>query len=387
MAALETCFSALLKHLDEAYRLALLLQPDPQQAARLLLAIYQEAAETPLDPAQVRQWLIKRLLHHQQLLETPTKPTVAFEQEVAESLLSRALPAALALLSTKDRLWLYLCDCMGLSPEEAAALLGQPPTGYTQAQAALQSALHRTLTPGQYALLEFGLSEALLKTHLRQTLERMLASPPTSLRTEIAQLLHRSPPPPRKIRQRGLRTLVAVAIVLLAGSLGWAAWLSTRPPEATPASSRGADLIRRSAEIAPSLRVTHPVSQAADAERYLQETLAWRVSVPDIAGARLQGIAMARLTPGLEVPVLIFEDHITGKPLWIYLYTYALLDRYRDRLHLSSDVLRQIEPEQYFDLHVLGRQQVLIWRYRDDIYVAITESDAAALRKRIALPS
>jgi hypothetical protein len=390
----ETSLSTLLNHLDEAYRLAQLLHPNPQQAAQLLMAIYQEAAETPPEPSQARRWLIERLLRRQRLPEAAaTQSGAAFYQEVAESLLSHALPAALALLSTEERLWLYLCDRMGLSTEEAASLLDQSQTGYTQAQAALQAALRRILTPGQYALLEFGLSEALLKTHLQQTLARLLPPPPTSLRTEITQRLHQPRPatpalPLRHpMRHPALRALVAVGVVLLAGLLGWAAWLSTRPSETTPPSLRTTDLIQRSIQTTTSLRIVHLFSQATDAERYLQETLAWRVTVPDIAGAYLQGIALARIVAGLEVPVLIFEDRITSKTLWIYLYTYALLDRYRDRLHLNPDVLRQIEAEQHFDLHILGRQQVLIWRYRDDIYVAITEGDAAALRERIAFPS
>ncbi len=381
---------ALLAHLDELYRLAQLLTSDADAAARLVRAVYREALTSPPPAEQARTWLVARLLHHARLAETADEPVLAVRRELAESILSRVLPAALALLSARDRLWLYLCDVLTLPPETAAALLEDAPEGYERARAALRTALRRYLTPGQFALLEFGLSEEQIRSHLPQALSRLLQPPPGSLRTELLNLsggeVTGTDMQPHSItRHPATRALVAVLIVLLAGLLGWLAWQGTRP-DRSPVPARPSDLIRRSVELAASLSVEQPLTRPAEAERYLARQ-GWRVVVPDIADARLVGLAQAPVLPDLSVPVLLFEDRTSGRTLAVYLYSYALLDRYRDRITLNPDVLRQIEEEQHFDLHVLGRQQVLVWRYRDDIYVAVTEGDAAALRERIAFPS
>ena len=382
---------ALLAHLDELYRLAQLLTSDAEAAARLVLDVYREALASPPPAEQARTWLVARLLHHARLAESTDEPVLAARRELAESMLSRVLPAAVALLSARDRLWLYLCDVLTLTPETAATLLEDAPEGYERARAALRTALRRYLTPGQFALLEFGLSEEQIRSHLQHALSRLLQPPPGSLRTELLNLGGGEEVTVSEVRTRSVarhpatRMLVAVLIVLLAGLLGWLAWQGTRPAS-SPSPARPSDLIRRSVELAASLTVEQPLTRPAEAERYLARQ-GWRVVVPDIADARLVGLAQAPVLPDLSVPVLLFEDRTSGRTLAVYLYSYALLDRYRDRLTLNPDVLRQIEEEQHFDLHVLGRQQVLVWRYRDDIYVAVTEGDAAALRERIAFPS
>ncbi|SHK49705.1 hypothetical protein [Rhodothermus profundi] len=390
MNALQATPRALLTHLDELYRLAQLLTPDAETAVRLVRTVYREALDAPPPADQARTWLIARLLHHAQASNTAETSGLAASQELAERILSRVLPAAIALLATRDRLWLYLCDVLELTPETAASLLQDSPEGYTRAHQALRGALSRYLTAGQFALLEFGLSEAQIRSHLRQALGRLLQPPPGALRTELLNLtgspsLASAPPSRSVVHHPATRTLVAVLIVLMAGLLGWLAWRSTRPAP-SPSASRPSDLIRRSVELAASLTVEQPLTHPAEAERYLAQQ-GWRVVIPDIADARLIGLTQAPVLPELNVPVLLFEDRKSGHTLAIYLYTYALLDRYQNRLLLDPDVLRQIEEEQHFDLHVLGRQQVLVWRYRDDIYVAVTEGDAAALRERIAFPS
>ncbi|MDQ7041361.1 MAG: hypothetical protein Q9M35_10525 [Rhodothermus sp.] len=390
MNAPQATPQSLLAHLDELYRLAQLLTSDVETATRLIQDVYREALASPPPADQLRTWLIARLLQHVRTTETTNQAIHAARRELGESLLGRVLPAALTLLPARDRLWLYLCDVLELTPETAAMLLQETPAGYTQARRALHTALRRYLTPGQFALLEFGLSDAPLRAHLRQALGRLLQPPPGALRTELLNLTSGKPSfaevaLPSATRSSATRVLVAVLIVLLAGLVGWLAWKGTHPTPSSPTTA-STDLIRRSVELTTSLTIEQPFTRPADAERYLARQ-GWRVVVPDIADARLIGLARAPVLPELNVPVLLFEDQTSGRTLAIYLYTYALLDRYQQQLALSPDVLRQIEEEQHFDLHVLGRQQVLIWRYRDDIYVAVTEGDATKLRERIAFPS
>jgi hypothetical protein len=63
------------------------------------------------------------------------------------------------------------------------------------------------------------------------------------------------------------------------------------------------------------------------------------------------------------------------------------LDLYSDRLSLEADIQNQIVAEQHYDLHDLGEKQVLVWRHRDDIYLAVTRGEAETLQGRITFAS
>jgi hypothetical protein len=112
-----------------------------------------------------------------------------------------------------------------------------------------------------------------------------------------------------------------------------------------------------------------------------------RITIPSINEATLQGVSIREVADDADVPVLLFQDIASGKSITIYVYSYAFLDRHERRLVLERDILRQIEAEGNFDLHDLGETKALIWRYRDDIFVAITSGDAEELRGRISPPT
>ncbi len=173
---------------------------------------------------------------------------------------------------------------------------------------------------------------------------------------------------------------LVVAIIAVAGLLGYGfTRLTTREPDR--------NLISLSARQAELIEPTFRTTSAEQAERYIFDRLGIRVTVPTIRGATLQGLSIREVTRSANVPVLLFQDVDSNRTLTIYVYTYAFLDRHERRLVLERDILRQIEDEGNFDLHDLGREKALIWRHRDDIFIAITEGDAEELRGRIAFPS
>ena len=109
--------------------------------------------------------------------------------------------------------------------------------------------------------------------------------------------------------------------------------------------------------------------------------------MPGIDGAVLSGVAIVEIAPAVEIPAFIFQDPASDGRITLYAYTYALLDRYETRLQLERDILQQIQNERHFDLHDLGENKVLVWRNRDEIYVAVTTGEAESLRDRISFPS
>ena len=152
-----------------------------------------------------------------------------------------------------------------------------------------------------------------------------------------------------------------------------------RPPET--------NLVVLSAEQADAIRPVITTTRPAEAEQFVADQLQWRLTLPSIDQATLKGVGLIELTENMQVPVFLYRDDLTGDPLTIYAYTYALLNRHEDRLQLAPDVLRQIQDDRHFDLHDLGEQRVLVWRHRDDIFVAVTLGEAEALQERIVFPT
>jgi hypothetical protein len=100
----------------------------------------------------------------------------------------------------------------------------------------------------------------------------------------------------------------------------------------------------------------------------------------------LQGVGESEIAAGIPVPVLIFDDGGNG-PLAVFALSYALLEEVGDRFTLGEDVLKQIQTEGFTDIHDEGRRKVIVFRNRDDIFVAVTTGDPQDLAGRIRFPS
>jgi len=61
-----------------------------------------------------------------------------------------------------------------------------------------------------------------------------------------------------------------------------------------------------------------------------------------------------------------------------------VIDQLGDRVQLAQDVRETLQNEQRITLHTTDTGNVLIWRVRDDIYLAVTEGNPRSVRSRIA---
>ena len=408
--------SALLDHLDRLYAFAQVLTSDAEQAERLVEATYRRAAEhTPSEAASegaAKARLFRIMLEEARSSTSgtvPPKGLTSYRQSLATAFLNRALPAAFVALPLQERIVLLLCEGEGLSCAQAGEVLDVDPAEACHrletARAVLMNLLRASTRPVERSLLETSLPEHALKNALQRVVQDGFAPLPLTLRSTLVaqepalsvQVVgqavgrpadrNRRPPQPSSerapgaLRKRLQRGGVALAIILVSGLLGYL--FSSPPPERgsnvsvvtlSVERARGADLVLR--------------TDAADrAERFVYNHFGQRLTVPTIAEATLSGVGVEKIADEASVPVFVFYDEITGQSITLYAYSYAFLQQHQDQVELEGDILRQIEDDAHVDIHDLGENKVLVWRHRDDIYVAVTQGNAESLRQRISFPS
>lgn len=404
-----------LPHLEPLYALAQALTANPEAATALLEATYRHAYREgdAIDIPKDKAWWISQLIAVQHAIQEqgPMQPLVhpghaaavpgLIHARLTERLIDRILPAAFAALDAEARLLLMLRHAEGFSDEEIGAVMQLEPDVVEGRLAGLHAKVRRALAdsadPSERALvttlpegwMEAGL-QRMAATHLvplpptlRPTLAAALspgtavAKPPPSTRTVATARQER-----RQAQSKRARTvLMGVLLVVTAALVGY---IGTR---LVPEPVVETDLLLLSAQQAETIKPLFHSGSAEQAERYVYDRLGWRLTVPDIHGLVLDGVDISEIVPGVEVPAFVFESDSGDERVVLYAYNYALLDRHRDQIRLARDVLSQIEDESHFDLFDLDQRKVLIWRYQDEIFLAITEGDVADLRGRIAFPS
>ncbi|NBB87685.1 MAG: hypothetical protein GVY12_15870 [Bacteroidetes bacterium] len=422
----------LLVHLEPLYSLARLLTPRPTAATELVVAAAASAAPVPADvstAAEGKVWALRLLLathcadpaseplawpdapRRRAAERQPSAPAVdqplqEHREDLARQTVSDRLPAVFATLRTSERVLLFLADAEGLDADAIAQVTGQTEDAATEqvqrARAAVLQGLRADLRPSEQALVRAYVPEGGLREALQAHMQSLGAPWPGGLRHSVVSATSAPGRAPEEARKENAaaersasapssvptgrgsrlltRALVAIVLVALVGTAGYitAQWID-RGPET--------NLIMLSAEHAaerPS--PTLATSRLDEAERYVQDELNLRPILPSIDQATLEGVTLAELAANVTVPAFFYEQ-ADGTPVMLYALSYRLLDRYSGRIQLDLDVLRQIEDDTHYDLHDLGHAQVLVWRHRDVIFIAVTDGDAATLRDRIVMPS
>jgi len=427
---------SLFQHLESVYTMAQAISADADQAARLVEATYIQAfvmhppGHTNQDD---RRWLLGLLMqiHREQAafdtladddaLVSAASPEALhtlrpLRSRLAQQIVDRSLPAVLATLPDDLRLALLLCDAEGLSCAEAALVLDVDAETacrwLEQARTAVREALLADASDQERLLLNRDLPDGWLRHTLRRTVETAFDLPPSSLREAViaatqAQPLQADLPPPLpastaqssdrpahaeraeevRLKQQTrpyLRRLAAVLLLITGvGALGY---LASRSTDQTPETN----LITLSVQQADQLHPTLATSSPGEAEEYVRTTMDRRLTLPTIDRAALTGVTLHEIAPGATVPVFLYEDTFAGDDalqITLYVFNYALLDQFEDRLQLERAIKQQIQDDQRFDLHDLGARNVLVWRNRDDIYIAVTPGNPETLRERIVFPS
>ena len=176
---------------------------------------------------------------------------------------------------------------------------------------------------------------------------------------------------------KSLRVAIpALLIVLASGLVGYGISNLTKRSQET-------NLVSLSAKQARHVKAEFETAESDRARRYVRELLGRQIDVPAIEDAELTGVSIHDAGDGAQIPVLMYRNTDESGNIVLYAYSYAFLDIHGRRFQLASDVLERIEAEDLFELRNSGEANVLIWRQRDDIFIAIAESGSEALENRI----
>ncbi len=198
------------------------------------------------------------------------------------------------------------------------------------------------------------------------------ASPPQPSPQPAAEPLSAEIP----TRSRLQRVLLAVLLIAAAGLIGY---VLSRPAPVPPPP----DALARSVAAAAALRPALDTDLPAEARQFVRDEFGWRVGVPRFATVTLRGVAIARAAPAVEVPVFLYTDG-DGRDVAVFAYNYALLGQVPDRLPLARadyDDLDLGTPV----LRQTNGHDVLLWRDRDDIYVAVSDLPPETLQDGLVM--
>ncbi len=407
----DAASTELLRHLEALYTLAQVLSLDADRATRLVEETYLAALDAgePVD----RSWLFAKMralyaAHHAPPASDPDsygdkprlfaqQPTI--KQRLLDPFLRNAAPVAYASLAERDRLLLMLCDAERLSCADAARVLDEDSEVVCRqleaARASFQIAIQSQASPMIRDLLEAFDREEWAPPTLRRAIKAEFGIVPPTLEPAIKATLNAPPlaqteadkPLDRPARRRSAMPLVdrlkrlafPLALVVSAGLLGYVGseWL-VRPIDPSLVS-----LVVRHADEA---RLGATTDVPADAEQFIRERLNWRLAAPVIAEAPLLGAGVTELAHDVFVPTLVYADGPEEERIVVFALTYAMLDRFADRLFLERTILTAIADARQVDLHAYSEtQKIAIWRHADDIFLAVA-SDPEGLRDRIQRP-
>lgn len=411
-----------LRHMDALFVLAQVLTLDAEKASRLVESTYLHAhnqkghERLALEDRRHLLQLLLQIYRHQQeapkqlfAVESENEPASrspsqdSFKQRLLDHFLKQAVPVAFATMNHTDRIVLTLCDVERLSCADAALIVGgDSDTVCNQLESArntLRTIVAQNAPPAEALLLEQTDTREWIPTTLRRTVKSEFTALPPTLEPRIKSSIFkdltkaedrpgteydRKPtgkPSSTGSKNRMLQGLMAVVLILGAGMVGYfGSALLSREPES--------NLVNLSVLKAPRVETMFSTTNLPEAEAFVQTQMNWRLNLPEISESTLSGVGISEIADGVRVPVFLYEDNLDQAEdlITIYTFTYALLDRFADRIELENDVLTAIAGENHFDLHDLSdKNKVLIWRNNDDIFMAVTSGDARALRQRITL--
>lgn len=170
-------------------------------------------------------------------------------------------------------------------------------------------------------------------------------------------------------------------VILAAGAIGY---MLTRLGTPTPPSN---DIIELSWSASDDVDITFRTGNAEQAERFIIDRMGWRLTTPEISQASLLGISLTEILDSVELPVLVFNDDERDTIIPVFAFTYSFLEDHRNQFGLARSTLRQIQESAGFDVHELDGRTAVVWRDRDDIFVAFVEGSGVDFQSRIIIPS
>ncbi|MDX1739991.1 MAG: hypothetical protein R3178_01810 [Rhodothermales bacterium] len=401
---------SLLSHLSAVHRAAQIVSPSDTSAEKLVEETYRRAsaARRAGDTRPARELLLAHLRDLSVDLADPDADTLAegaANRVRSVAALERARAAVhQTLLGLEPDEWalLFLSEVEAIPPDELVAFLSGTPEQLVARLQELHAEVHDHLLAEASPSVRASLLESLPEDWLRTVLTEIsadLPDPSDGLRSRIAASAGPQPrperpaaprgdtaggraePEPNGRRNRSIRPLSILIGVMLVLVIGFGAdylhsTLSQEPER---------DLILLAARNASEFVADLETPSVERAERFLHTHSGLQPTIPVIENATLTAVGMEELASSVHAPAIRYLDDESGLPITVYAISYRFLDD-NPSVTLSSDVRRQIQSEANFDLHSTGSADVLVWRYRSSIFLAVTDTNARDLETRITSP-
>jgi hypothetical protein len=291
------------------------------------------------------------------------------------------LPVVLSGMERADRVLLGMRFVQNLLPDQVADHLNVNEADVAQREQRMTDDVRASLLSGAapYELdaLHVHLTDEALHRAIGQTLGSDLQALPASLR---ASQPAESPKPvaPRTAPARTNRLLLTGYLALALAITLLAVYAVTRT-RSQPVETDAVALAARQAE---SVELIIETTEPERAAQFARDHSGFSFVLPTLEGYGLEGVTLHELTPGVSVPVFGFSSGTEGD-VTLFVFPYSLIDRAGGRLTLNRDTRAALEAPDAIAIHALGDAHALVWRHRDDVFVAVTERDADALRERI----
>lgn len=400
--------SSPLEHLDTLYPLACLLVGS-EAAPPLLVRMVEKATADPAEgPEDLDEWLhalFRTALDegpssHSEITSTSEDESGSpdpLRRDAAEQIVEETLPLALAACPPRQRFLLAL-EGLEQPPDDghASRLRDALDTTPSEARASLRATFKDFLSEGKFGLVEETLSDeflrealddlladrfstipASLRTHLQSTLQTIETAEDNSTHTQgLSFLLERLPAGPTS---RSLLFVLLIGAMVLAGGTGL--WYFLQPSASSSPSMSSQSLVAFSAQYADSVVPDVKTSRSAVAETFVDSTWNRRVAVPSFEGAGLQGVGRVHTDGDIDVPVYLYTTDTDT--IATFAYNYALVNQLGDEVTLSTELRTALAEDQRRAAEE-DAGEGLLWRDRDDIFVAVSPSlPADSLRTRL----
>lgn len=378
-----------LDHLEQLYLVAQFISKDADQAARLVDSVYKGANLRAGGADESLSALVGRLISIGDSFDGQLEESRRLDehseqarQHESERFLGSNVRLQFLLLSPQDRLDLWRCIEIDL-----------PLLPEINALDSFRDLLISKLNADEAVVFGNLVTREAIAHAIRSYWSAAFVPVPPTLRSIVESRVGHTRPanlrPGRsastqKIRpkqNRMNRVILYTWVILAAGAIGY---MLTRLGTPTPPSN---DIIELSLSASDDVDITFRTGNAEQAERFIIDRMGWRLTTPEISQASLLGISLTEILDSVELPVLVFSDDEGDTVIPVFAFTYSFLEDHRNQFGLARSTLRQIQESAGFDVHEMDGRTAVVWRDRDDIFIAFVEGSGVDFQSRIVIPS
>ena len=115
-----------------------------------------------------------------------------------------------------------------------------------------------------------------------------------------------------------------------------------------------------------------------EAEDYLETHIGMNITVPNIEGARFNGVVHAGLTNDMDIPLLEYIDSVANEPIYLFAFDSDEIDNHENLVRLNKAV-RSCKSDKDFYVFEYKGHHVVSWTWNGHWYSAISKHNGYEL--------